>query len=123
MCFPPYLLGSLPNKKKTSYGMASSWAWSSTVSIAEICAVASWASPYTFVRFYNLDFLALQAQILSARACLEQVYSLYALGPFRSAKAEQIYLEGLPKAGLTSVSSALLPPAGLTLLILGLSEP
>ncbi len=35
-------------------GIASSWAWSSGVSIAEICAVAGWASPSTFARFYNL---------------------------------------------------------------------
>ncbi len=35
-------------------GIASSWAWSSGVSIAEICAAAGWASPSTFARFYNL---------------------------------------------------------------------
>ncbi len=46
--------------------VASSWAWSSGVSIAEICAVAGWASPSTFAKFYNLDVLALQALILSA---------------------------------------------------------
>ncbi len=47
-------------------GIASSWAWSSGVSIAEICEVAGWASPSTFVRFYNLDIPALQARVLSA---------------------------------------------------------
>ncbi|KAI2646365.1 Gag-Pol polyprotein [Labeo rohita] len=46
-------------------GMASSWAWSSGVSIAEICAAAGWASPSTFTRFYNLDVPALQARVLS----------------------------------------------------------
>ncbi|KAL0183542.1 hypothetical protein M9458_019238, partial [Cirrhinus mrigala] len=45
-------------------GMASSWAWSSGVSIAEICAAAGWASPSTFTRFYNLDLPALQASVL-----------------------------------------------------------
>ncbi|KAL0171004.1 hypothetical protein M9458_035600, partial [Cirrhinus mrigala] len=45
-------------------GMASSWAWSSGVSIAEICAAASWASPSIFTRFYNLDLPALEASVL-----------------------------------------------------------
>ncbi len=47
-------------------GIASSWAWSSGVSITEICAAAGWASPSTFARFYNRDVLALQARVLSA---------------------------------------------------------
>ncbi len=47
-------------------GIASSWAWSSGVSITEICAAASWASPSTFARFYNLDVPALQARVHSA---------------------------------------------------------
>lgn len=47
-------------------GMASSWAWSSGVSITEICAAAGWASPSIFVRFYNLDVPMLQTQVLSA---------------------------------------------------------
>ncbi len=47
-------------------GVASSWAWSSGVSIAEICAAAGWASPSTFARFYNLEVPALQARVLSA---------------------------------------------------------
>ncbi|KAI2660051.1 Alpha-1,2-mannosyltransferase MNN22 [Labeo rohita] len=47
-------------------GVASSWAWSSGVSITEICAVAGWASPSTFARFYSLDVQALQAWVLSA---------------------------------------------------------
>ncbi|KAI2647798.1 hypothetical protein H4Q32_031262 [Labeo rohita] len=46
-------------------GVASSWAWSS-ISMAEICAAAGWASPSTFTRFYSLDIPALQAGILSA---------------------------------------------------------
>ncbi|KAI2654443.1 ORF V: Enzymatic polyprotein [Labeo rohita] len=45
-------------------GVASSWAWSSGVSIAEICAAAGWASPSTFTRFYSLDIPALQAGVL-----------------------------------------------------------
>ncbi len=46
-------------------GMASSWAWSSGISIGEICAAAGWSSPSTFVRFYNLNVPAMQACILS----------------------------------------------------------
>ncbi|KAL0152981.1 hypothetical protein M9458_051713, partial [Cirrhinus mrigala] len=45
-------------------GVASSWVWSSGVSMAEICAAAGWASPSTFTRFYSLDIPALQAGIL-----------------------------------------------------------
>ncbi len=45
-------------------GIASSWAWSSGVSISKICEVAGWSSPSTFVRFYNLDVPALQARVL-----------------------------------------------------------
>ncbi len=47
-------------------GIASSWAWSSVVSITEICTAAGWATPSTFARFYNLDIPALQARVLSA---------------------------------------------------------
>ncbi len=47
-------------------GVVSSWAWSSGVSITEICAAAGWASPSTFARFYNLEVPALQARDLSA---------------------------------------------------------
>ncbi len=47
-------------------GISSSWAWSSGVSITEICAAAGWATPSTFARFYNLDIPALQARVLSA---------------------------------------------------------
>jgi hypothetical protein len=47
-------------------GVASSWAWSSGVSMTDICAAAGWASPSTFARFYNLDVPALQARVLSA---------------------------------------------------------
>ena len=46
-------------------GMASSWAWSSGVSIHDICMAAGWASLSTFVRFYNLEVPALQARLLS----------------------------------------------------------
>ncbi len=47
-------------------GVASSWAWSSSVSIAEIFAAAGWALPSTFTLFYNLDVPAIQARVLSA---------------------------------------------------------
>ncbi len=47
-------------------GITSSWAWSSGVSIAEICAAAGWVLPSTFARFYNLEVPALQAWVLSA---------------------------------------------------------
>ncbi|XP_034530069.1 uncharacterized protein LOC117805448 [Notolabrus celidotus] len=35
--------------------MATSWALFKGVSVQDICAAASWASPHTFVRFYRLD--------------------------------------------------------------------
>ncbi len=47
-------------------GMASSWVWSSGISIGEICVAAGWFSLSTFARFYSLDVLALQVRILSA---------------------------------------------------------
>ncbi|XDV25396.1 hypothetical protein PO909_029318 [Leuciscus waleckii] len=53
-------------------GMASSWAWSSGISIHDICTAAGWASPSTFVRFYNLEVPALQAKLLS----MSRVYVL-----------------------------------------------
>ena len=46
-------------------GVASSWAWSSGISLQEICMAAGWASPSTFIRFYNLEVPALQAKLLS----------------------------------------------------------
>ena len=36
-------------------GMATSWALFRGVSVHDICAAASWATPHTFVRFYRLD--------------------------------------------------------------------
>nr|XP_009302985.2 uncharacterized protein LOC103911649 [Danio rerio] len=36
-------------------GMAASWALFRGVSLQDICAAASWASPHTFVRYYRLD--------------------------------------------------------------------
>ncbi len=50
----------------STIGIASSWAWSSGVSISEICEAAGWSSPSTFARFYNLAVPALQARVLSA---------------------------------------------------------
>ncbi|XDV35089.1 hypothetical protein PO909_005122 [Leuciscus waleckii] len=40
-------------------GMASSWAWSSGIALQDICMAAGWASPSTFIRFYNLEVPAL----------------------------------------------------------------
>ena len=45
--------------------VASSWAWSSGISLQDICTAAGWASPSTFIRFYNLEVPALQAKLLS----------------------------------------------------------
>ncbi len=42
--------------------IASSWAWSSGVSITEICTAAGWATPSTFARFYNLGHTGLTGQ-------------------------------------------------------------
>ncbi|XDV41091.1 hypothetical protein PO909_010017 [Leuciscus waleckii] len=46
-------------------GKASSWAWSSGIALQDICTAAGWASPSTFIRFYNLEVPALQARLLS----------------------------------------------------------
>ncbi len=43
-------------------GIASSWAWSSGVSISEICVATGLASPSTFVRFYQPGFPCLAGQ-------------------------------------------------------------
>ncbi len=45
--------------------IASFWAWSSGVSISDICEAAGWSLPSTFARFYNLDVPTLQARVLS----------------------------------------------------------
>ena len=45
-------------------GMASSWAWTSGIPIEDICAAAGWASPSTFIRFYNLQVPALHFRVL-----------------------------------------------------------
>ncbi len=55
-------------------GIASSWAWSSGVSMSDICEVAGWSSPSTFVRFYNLDVPAVQATVLSAEIAIFWVH-------------------------------------------------
>ena len=58
-------------------GMATSWALFRGVSVEDICAAASWASPHTFVRFYRLDVTALTVarSVLTAGA-LDQGPSL-----------------------------------------------
>ncbi|KAL0192323.1 hypothetical protein M9458_010619, partial [Cirrhinus mrigala] len=79
-------------------GMASSWAWSSGVSIAEICAPAGWALPSTFIRFYNLDVPALQARVFSA-GCLGRSllvvplpwHGVYGTVPIASSNAVRVY--------------------------------
>jgi hypothetical protein len=38
--------------------MASSWAWTSGVSLQDICKTAGWDSPSTFIRFYNLELFS-----------------------------------------------------------------
>lgn len=45
--------------------IVSSWAWTSEVSIADICAVTVWSSQSTFAWFDNLDVSALQYCLLS----------------------------------------------------------
>lgn len=45
--------------------MAFSWAWSSAISIDEICAATGWSSPSTISRFYNLTVPGLQVRVLS----------------------------------------------------------
>ncbi len=55
-------------------GIASSWAWSSEVSISDICEVAGLVLASTFVRFYNLDVPALQARALSAQVAIFRVH-------------------------------------------------
>ncbi len=47
-------------------GIASSWVWACGVSMSDICEAAGWSSPWTFLRFYNLDVPAVQATVLSA---------------------------------------------------------
>ena len=48
-------------------GMALSWAWYSGIALQDICMAAGWASPSTFIRFYNLEVPALQAKLLSVQ--------------------------------------------------------
>ncbi len=57
---------SIRVRAHSTRGIASSWAWSSGVSISDICEVAGWSSPSTIVRFYNLDVPVLSARVLSA---------------------------------------------------------
>ncbi len=68
LCYPTLLGPTMPIgvQSHSTRGVASSWAWSSVITIAEICVPASWASPSTFARFYCLDVPALQARVLSA---------------------------------------------------------
>ena len=52
-------------KAHSTRGMALSWAWSSGIALQDVCMAAGWASPSTFIRFYNLEVPALQARLLS----------------------------------------------------------
>ncbi|XP_059380084.1 uncharacterized protein LOC132115689 [Carassius carassius] len=68
ICFGSRTRGLPVSKQRLSKwirAVSSSWAWSSGVTIAEICAAAGWNSPSTFARFYNLDVPALHARVLS----------------------------------------------------------
>ncbi len=38
-------------------GMAASWALFKGVPLQDICAIASWASPHMFSRYYRLDVI------------------------------------------------------------------
>ncbi len=68
------LQSSIGVRAHSTRGIASSWAWSSGLSISEICEAAGWASASTFVRFYNLDVPALQARVLSAQLAILWVH-------------------------------------------------
>ncbi len=45
--------------------IASSWAWSRSMSIRDICVAAGWSSQNTFARFYKLDVQSFASQVLS----------------------------------------------------------
>ncbi len=60
-----YLQCPIGVRAHSKRGMASSWAWSSRISISEMCAAASWSSPSAFARFDNLDVPALYVRVLS----------------------------------------------------------
>uniref|UniRef100_UPI003AAF0CD6 uncharacterized protein n=1 Tax=Centroberyx gerrardi TaxID=166262 RepID=UPI003AAF0CD6 len=51
--------------------MATSWALFRDISVRDICAAASWASPHTFIRFYRLDVTepSLAQSVLSVGSC------------------------------------------------------
>ncbi len=72
-------------------GIASSSAWSSGVSISKICEAAGWASPSTFVRFYNLDVPDLQARVLSAYCSLD----LHCSSPTFTCSVHTIWTPGI----------------------------
>lgn len=56
MCYKDKNVQSPPGlRAHSTRGMATSWALFKGVSIQDICAAESWASPHTFVRYYRLD--------------------------------------------------------------------
>lgn len=54
-------------------GVASYWAWSSEISISEICVAAGWLLLSTFARFYDLDVPAFQALMLCLLKSLPKI--------------------------------------------------
>ena len=50
-----WILVAIASAYHSTRGMAASWALFQGMSVEEICAAASWATPHTLSRFYNLD--------------------------------------------------------------------
>ncbi len=65
--------------------MATSWALFIGISIQEICAAASWSSPYTFACFYRLDVteLSLAHSVLgvSSHGVIKGLIPLHSVSP------------------------------------------
>ncbi|KAK2866765.1 hypothetical protein Q7C36_002821, partial [Tachysurus vachellii] len=55
VCFVRSQASPLGNRTHSTRGIASSIALARGVPIEDICAVAGWSSPHTFIRFYDLD--------------------------------------------------------------------
>ncbi|KAI7801460.1 reverse transcriptase/ribonuclease H/putative methyltransferase, partial [Triplophysa rosa] len=54
----------LGGRAHSTRGVASSWALAQGASLADICRAAGWATPSTFVRFYNLRVEPVSARVL-----------------------------------------------------------
>ncbi len=74
-------------KAHSTRSIASSWAWSSGVSIAEICLAAGWASPSRFGRFSGSPYLtgtgpfSLTGSLCHMTTSMGVYLLLYTLGP------------------------------------------